>query len=273
MVLISAVLATEVAAGRSGGVRPAGLVRLTLAQSRLRAGQVVQVSAVNEASVPLIATACFVLQLREQGAWKTIGSTHGISVPCTRSDPGPPQAARSEWKLPLMLYDDLRRGSYRITLRYKFLPRHWHVAGLEGHLRQVHTTLTVLAFHPGPAPHLPDRRIRRTALQAARNAGDPHPTLIQHAEGTRYEADWVASQDQVFDWSWAYLVAIRGRFEGSSEPGSYALQRPESESASGFSVIALVLDANTGRVEDFGVTNHYPALSRLGPVTTDYGHP
>jgi hypothetical protein len=35
-------------------------------------------------------------------------------------------------------------------------------------------------------------------------------------------------------------------------------------------VITLVLDAKTGQVEDFGASNDYPDIAKLGPVTTDY---
>ena len=231
-------------------------------------------SVVNESSDPLIATGCFVLQLREQGAWKTISSTHGTSVLCTTNYSAPAQAARSKRNLPLMLYDDLPPGRYRITLRYKFLPKHWRAASLNGNLRRVYAALTVLAFRPGPAPHLPEQRIRRIALGVARGAGDPHPSLIQHAEGTRYEANWVAAQTQIFDWSWAYLVAIRGRFGAfGGAPGSLGHSYAVERRASCCSVITLVLNANTGRIEDLGAGSRSPALSRLGPVTTDYRNP
>lgn len=34
-------------------------------------------------------------------------------------------------------------------------------------------------------------------------------------------------------------------------------------------VLTIVVDARTGRTEDFGVQDRYPDLAKLGPVTTD----
>jgi hypothetical protein len=39
------------------------------------------------------------------------------------------------------------------------------------------------------------------------------------------------------------------------------------------SVITLVLDARTGHVTDFGISDRYPPLAQLGPVTTDLPAP
>jgi|GEM_PF-6835858 hypothetical protein len=272
VILVATVTAAALVANRSRSARPTALVRLVLPGHRLQAGQVVRVRIVNDASNPVIYTGCFILQLRERDAWTTINSTHRISVPCARRYSAPPQAARSDRKWALMLYDDLRPGRYRITLLYKFLSKHWHAAGLDGHLRQIRATLSILKFDPGPAPQLPERRIKRIALQTAASAGDPHPSLIQYAEGTRFEANRVASQDLVWGWSWAYLIAIRGHFKATGEPGSYAADYSDSPSSQVYSVVAIVLDAKTGHVEDFGMLDRYPKLSNMGAVTTDYRH-
>ena len=40
--------------------------------------------------------------------------------------------------------------------------------------------------------------------------GDPRPTLIQHAVGTRFDAVRISSGDLVFEWNWSYLISIRG---------------------------------------------------------------
>jgi hypothetical protein len=235
-------------------------VRLALPHSRLRAGQVVQVGIVNRAAHPIYYTSCFLLQLRDGDGWKTIDSTHGISDPCTTKYGGLPQNAHSRSEQPLVLYDDLQPGVYRITLRYKFLPKHYRTADLRGHLRTVRAELNVLKFAPGLAPHLGERRIKRTALNAAAGAGDPHPSSIQHAEGTRFAAN-LPFKDLVFDWSWAYLIAIRGHFtENTSEQPVHG------------SVLTIVLNARTGRVEDFGVSDRYPNLAKVGKVITDYRH-
>jgi len=101
-------------------------------------------------------------------------------------------------------------------------------------------------------------------MRAAVEAGDRHPSLIKHAAGTRFAANLISSQDLVFDWSWAYLIAIRGHFKLRHFHGPPGARAPHG------TVITMVLDAKTRQGEDGGVSNHYPDLARLGPVTTDY---
>jgi len=67
----------------------------------------------------------------------------------------------------------------------------------------------------------------------------------------------------VFQWNWSYLIAVRGHFSYSG------LGPPGSSSTVHGTVITLVVDAATGKVSDSGVSNRYPALARLGKVTTD----
>jgi hypothetical protein len=112
---------------------------------------------------------------------------------------------------------------------------------------------------------LSERQIKRIALRAARQAGDRHPILIQHAAGRRSEANKIASGDIVPDSTWCYLVAIRGRFvlNNVSSP-------PEAKPPTG-AVMTLVVNARTGATLDYGVSNDYPNLKKLGPVTTDLG--
>lgn len=112
---------------------------------------------------------------------------------------------------------------------------------------------------------LSDHQIKRIALQAAKRAGDRHPSLIQHAAGRREQANKVASGDIVPGLTWCYLIAIRGRFvlnDVSTPPGA----KPPTGT-----VMTLVVNARTGATLDFGVSNHYPDLKKLGPVTTDLG--
>ncbi len=150
-------------------------------------------------------------------------------------------------------------------MSYKLLPKHWRTASLRHH-RLVRTELTILRFHPGPAPRLPEQRIKRIALKAAAGDGDPHPALIQHAEGTRFAANLLAGGDLVFDWHWAYLIAIKGHFTVTAPgpPGSGSKRAT-------YSVITIVLDAKTAQTRTWA-SNGYPDLAKLGPVTTDYRH-
>jgi hypothetical protein len=112
-------------------------------------------------------------------------------------------------------------------------------------------------------PQLTEQQILRTALGAATASGDPRPTLIQHTAGTRYAANSISSGDRVPGSAWSYLVAERGEFVAESA------SRPAGVSAPRGSVITLVVNATTGRVSDSGISNHYPRLDKLGPVTTD----
>jgi hypothetical protein len=161
------------------------------------------------------------------------------------------------------LYDDLVPGRYRITLRYK--PASGRNLGtITGpHVRSASVKLTVLAFKPGPAPHLSEHRIVTLAKRAARSSGDPSPTLIQHAEGTRFEAVLIGSGDLVFEYNWSYLIAVRGHFTCTACGGPPGAKTPTG------SVITLVVDAKSGRGTDGGIGNRYPRLAKLGPVTTD----
>jgi hypothetical protein len=115
-----------------------------------------------------------------------------------------------------------------------------------------------------PHPQLTEQQILRVALRAAAGAGDPRPTLIQHAEGSRSAANFLASRDLIPSSAWSYLIAERGRFiaYGASPPLGAPLPRG--------SVMTIVVDAATGRVTDFGISNYYPPLARLGAVTTDF---
>jgi hypothetical protein len=269
LVLVASAAASALAAASPGEGQTTPAVRLRLPSRALRAGQSVQVTIVNPSARPLMISDCFLVQLREPDGWKTVTRTHGVQVPCPLSVGFPLNAQRLD-RSSLILYDDLRPGTYRITMGYKILPEHWRTANFRHH-RLVSAELRVLRFRPGPPPHISARRIRRIALKAA--AGG-HPTLIQHAEGTRFMANVLAGGDLVWDWHWAYLIAIKGRFKLTPGGGGLPYAADPHPSPPGYqpqhySVITLVLDARTGRAEDFGASHDYPDIAKLGPVTTD----
>jgi hypothetical protein len=112
-------------------------------------------------------------------------------------------------------------------------------------------------------PALSEALIKRAALKAAARAGDRHPSLIQHAEGTRERANKIAWRDTVPDFNWCYLIVVRGRFVLYDVPSPSGAKPPKG------TVLMLVLDAKTRRQLDFGVGDRYPDLAKLGPVTTD----
>jgi hypothetical protein len=135
-------------------------------------------------------------------------------------------------------------------------------------VRSVEAELTVRRFEPGRPPRLPESRILRLAKRAAAEDGDASPSLIQHAEGTRFLAVLIgAGGDLVFAWNWSDLIAVRGHFTINDAPGP-----PGAKPITG-TVMTLVVDARTGQATDFGLGNRYPRLARLGPITTDLRSP
>lgn len=139
-------------------------------------------------------------------------------------------------------------------------------AATSGLIAGVMVLSTLAAASPKPArakPHLTERRILSIAKTAAARAGDPKPTLIQHSEGTRHRANLIDSGDIVPGQQWSYLIAERGRFIFIDAP------RPPGARAPAGSVLTLVVDASTGKITDTGLSNRYPKLAALGPVTND----
>lgn len=118
---------------------------------------------------------------------------------------------------------------------------------------------------PGPEPRLGEDKILALATQAATGAGDPSPSLIQHAEGTHFDAVLISSGDLVFEWNWSVLIALRGHFTANGAPIPAGAKAPTG------TVLTLVVNAATGEVTDFGIGDIYPPLVQLGPVTTDLG--
>jgi hypothetical protein len=278
VIVVAAAPGAVRAAKRAGSAPARPVVRLVLPRQTASAGEVLQVELVSETPYPILLTNCFALQLREPHAWNTINSTND-GVACSRKDTAS-VGARTHLEEPLVLPDELQPGRYRITLRYQLLPQHGRTASRHGYLHAVQTAMAGLTVRPGTEPQLPEWRIKRIALLAAAMNGDPHPSLVQHAEGTRDLADWVASGAFVNDTTWSYLIAIRGRFTGwctaarrvcSASPQNsygYLNDRPLVVA----SVIVLVINAKTRQLEDFGVGDVYPDLAGVGPVTTDYRH-
>jgi WD40-like Beta Propeller Repeat len=112
-------------------------------------------------------------------------------------------------------------------------------------------------------PHLSERRILSIAETAARRAGDPTPSLVQHSEGTRHDANLVASGDIVPGQRWSYLIAERGRFALND------VSVPAGARGASGSVLTLIVDASTGEITDSGLSNRYPHLATLSAVITD----
>ena len=241
--------------------RPSGGVRLVLVDQRLTTAEAVAVAVVNGNSSAIYRSLCFVLEHHTAQGWRAVTRTHGVRVGCPIWA-GSVQAAHSRQNEQLELYDDLQPGRYRITLFYRPVPKHWHVIPrLTRRDRFIRLAIIVHRAPARPPPHLSEQRLVQIAQDAAAHAGDPHPTLIQHAAGTRFEAVRVVSGDLLFEWNWSYLIAERGRF-------TFSGVGPRGGAVTG-SVLTLVVDAQTGQVTDSGLGKRYPRLRQLGRVITD----
>jgi hypothetical protein len=101
--------------------------------------------------------------------------------------------------------------------------------------------------------------------------GDNAPTLIQHATGARADANRIGGGDVVFSDQPSYLIVVHGHFTVTPQlppipPGVSIPPQPQTLT---YSTMTLVVDASTGQVTDYGLTNDHPDLSALGTVTTD----
>lgn len=262
---LTAVLVTvaSMAAASGSSATPSAGVRLVVSHHRLFPGE--NVSLRLESTSLLFYSSCPRLDRATAQGWREVTRSHGARVGCPLRL-GSPQSPHTPAAVGLILYDDLRPGTYRITLWARLIPRHWKrlvpLSSRDLVLRQV------IRLHPAPRlrrPRLSETRLLAIAEGAATSGGDPTPTIIQHAAGRRFEANLVASGDEVFEWNWSYLIAIRGRFSFPNAP------RLAGGPAPGGSVITLVVDAATGEVTDSGVAKTFPDLAKLGPVTTDRG--
>lgn len=224
-------------------------------------GEDLQVKVINRSATSIYESGCFALARLTATGWRQVLHSHGVNIACAIGG-GPVQGAHSSQSLGLALYDDLHPGAYRITLYYRLVPKHWKVLNaLTRHDRFVRLELTLGPAPVKPRPVLSEKRILHLALAAARRGGDSHPTLVQHAAGSHFEAVLVGQGDLVPEWNWSYLIAVRGRF-------SYPGVGLGNQTIHG-TVITLVVDAATGQVTDGGLSKRYPPLARLGKVTTD----
>jgi hypothetical protein len=248
----------------SGGAASApapAAVSLVLPEQTLYPGESVPVTVVNDTAHPIYQSNCVVLARRTSRGWDEVTRSHGVNVACAIWA-GRVLSAHSRQTVGLQLYDDLRPGSYRITLDYRLVPTHWkELKALTRHDQFARLTFAIGVPPAIAKPHLSEKRILRLAMAAARRAGDSHPTLVQHAAGTHFRAVLIGQGDLVFEWNWSYLIAIRGHF-------TYSGLGPANATIRG-TVITLVVDAATGQVTDSGLSKRYPPLARLGKVTTD----
>jgi hypothetical protein len=252
--------------------RPAVAPTLALPSPTLRAGQQLSATLVNPTAARLELALCPILARKVAGRWVTVTHTHGVDIACRPDPTGAEVPARARHAITLELYDDLAPGVYRVTLPYRPAGARHSEPPFSSASPTVAATFTLARFSPGPAPQLSERRILAIAHRAAQREGDAHPTLIQHAEGSRLMANLVADGDLVYAWNWSYLIAERGTFQApiiTSPPGIPMGPGPVRLT---YHVLTLVVNARTGQVTDGGGgSRRYPDLARLGAVHTDSG--
>jgi hypothetical protein len=240
-------------------------VGLVLAHRSYHAGQAAVATVLNRTHSLILASLCLRLQRLTAGGWATVSRTHGINVSCPQTA-GMVLRPGGREPIPMPLYDDLAPGSYRASLRYKPVhPRGSDLGSLKRGARSISDRFEVLRPVRGPRPKLSERQILALALRAAASDGDPRPTLVQHAYGTRFAAVHVSSGDLVFEYTWSLLIAVRGHFQIPAA----AFSGPPGAKPPHGTVITLVIDTITRQATDFGISNRYPPLAQLGPVTTD----
>jgi len=120
-------------------------------------------------------------------------------------------------------------------------------------------TATVTNSQP---PSITASQMLTLGQSVASHVGDSSPTQIQDAEGSRAQANLVASGDIVAGDQPSYLIVERGNFVANNVPV------PRGEPAPSGTVLTLVVDATTGEITDEGIQNNDPNLSSLGAVTT-----
>jgi hypothetical protein len=113
-----------------------------------------------------------------------------------------------------------------------------------------------------PSPEGPVlAKLREVAAHVASLNGVPHPTGAIAIPSTRKAANTVDSGADVDTDQPSYLIVLHGRFVGrvAHVPPGAPLPRG--------SVLTIVVDADTGLVTDWGISDHKPDTSSLGKET------
>jgi hypothetical protein len=112
-----------------------------------------------------------------------------------------------------------------------------------------------------------DGALLELALEVAARFGDPTPSLIRHARGTRFEVT-SATGSKVFSDTPSCIFAMQGNFRWNhSRPANPDRQLTEQDIS--YQFMTFVLDAETGKLMDVGASHQAPDLKLLNNVTTD----
>lgn len=114
-------------------------------------------------------------------------------------------------------------------------------------------------------PPFHEDQVLSLALKFAEDAGESHPTLIEHAAGPHDRAFRIGSFGDSIpsDPTRCFLIAMRGSFVLHNAHPPAGVEAPRG------TVLVLYVNADTGAYMGRGLGDLYPDLERLGPVTTD----
>lgn len=114
-------------------------------------------------------------------------------------------------------------------------------------------------------PPFCEDQVLAVALKFAEDSGEPHPSLIQHADGPRDRAVEIGSFGNRIppDPTRCFLIAVRGSFVFHNAHPPAGVDAPRG------TVLVLYINAETGAYMGRGLGDLFPNLEQLGPVTTD----
>jgi hypothetical protein len=113
-----------------------------------------------------------------------------------------------------------------------------------------------------------DSELLVLAREVAARFGDPNPTLIQHARGTRFDLTR-ATGSTVFDDTPSCIFAMEGNFRWHHSRPANSDRQPFERDGS-YRFLTVVIDAKTGKPMDHGASNSPRDLTALGNLITDH---
>jgi hypothetical protein len=118
--------------------------------------------------------------------------------------------------------------------------------------------------HAGPAPPTGPvlETLREVAARVASLNGDAHPTKAIAVPSTRKAANALDSGAEVDTDQLSYLIVLHGNFVGRVAHVPRGAPLPRG------SVLTIIVDADTGLVTDWGISDRTPDTSSLGPETS-----
>ena len=121
--------------------------------------------------------------------------------------------------------------------------------------------------HSKSSETMDDGELLGLALEVAARFGDPTPSAIRHARGTRFDVT-SATGSKVFSDTPSCIFAMQGDFRWNhSRPANPDRQLTEQDIS--YQFMTFVLDAQTGKLTDVGASHQAPDLTLLSNVITE----